>query len=293
MDAIGFIGLGRMGRPMAANLVAAGFTVRTWNRTPGKAPPGAVECRSPREVAEQCAIVATMLADDAALEQVTFGDGGLLAGLRRGGIHVSMSTISVALSRKLREAHSAAGQGYVAAPVFGRPEAAQKKQLWIVCGGEQKDLAACERLFTGLGRGTCTVAEAPQANVVKLIGNFLIATTIESLGEATAVAEKAGLDPTRLVEFFGGTMFGSTVFTGYGARVAATEFEPAGFAMPLALKDVTLALQAGHELRAPLPMASLLRDRLLAALARGRDGWDWSGLTSVAREEAGLPPRRT
>jgi 3-hydroxyisobutyrate dehydrogenase-like beta-hydroxyacid dehydrogenase len=293
MDAIGFIGLGRMGRPMAANLVAAGFTVRTWNRTPGKAPAGAVECRSPREVAEQCAIVATMLADDAALEQVTFGDGGLLAGLRRGGIHVSMSTISVALSRKLREAHSAAGQGYVAAPVFGRPEAAQKKQLWIVCGGEQKDLAACERLFTALGRGTFTVAEAPQANVVKLIGNFLIATTIESLGEATAVAEKAGLDPTRLVEFFGGTMFASTVFTGYGARVAATEFEPAGFAMPLALKDVTLALQAGQELRAPLPMASLLRDRLLAALARGRDGWDWSGLTSVAREEAGLPPRRT
>jgi 3-hydroxyisobutyrate dehydrogenase-like beta-hydroxyacid dehydrogenase len=293
MDAVGFIGLGRMGRAMAANLVAAGFTVRTWNRTPGKAPAGAVECRSPREVAEQCAIVATMLADDAALEQVTFGDGGLLAGLRRGGIHVSMSTISVALSRKLREAHSAAGQGYVAAPVFGRPEAAQKKQLWIVCGGEQKDLAACERLFTALGRGTFTVAEAPQANVVKLIGNFLIATTIESLGEATAVAEKAGLDPSRLVEFFGGTMFASTVFTGYGARVAATEFEPAGFAMPLALKDVTLALQAGHELRAPLPMASLLRDRLLAALARGRDGWDWSGLTSVAREEAGLPPRRT
>src|SRR5258706_63862 len=174
MDSIGFIGLGRMGRPMAANLVAAGFTVRTWNRTPGKAPPRAGECRSPREVAEQCAIVATMLADDAALEQVTLGDGGLLARLRRGG-----------------------------------------------------------------------------------------------------------------------TMFGSTVFTGYGARVAATEFEPAGFAMPLALKDVTLALQAGHELRAPLPMASLLRDRLLAALARGRDGWDWSGLTSVAREEAGLPPRRT
>lgn len=293
MDAVGFIGLGRMGRAMAANLVPAGFTVRVWNRTPGKAPPGAVECKSPREVAEQCAIVATMVADDAALEQVTFGDGGLLSGLRRGGIHVSMSTISVALSRKLREAHSAAGQGYVAAPVFGRPEAAQKKQLWIVCGGQQKDLAACERIFTALGRGTFTVAEAPQANVVKLIGNFLIATTIESLGEATTVAEKAGLDPRRLVEFFGGTMFASTVFTGYGARVAATDFEPAGFAMPLALKDVTLALQAGHELRAPLPMASLLRDRLLAALARGRDGWDWSGLASVAREEAGLPPRRT
>jgi len=293
VDTVGFIGLGRMGRPMAVNLVAAGFTVRVWNRTPGKAPPGAVECASPREVAGPCTLVATMLADDAAVEQVTFGPDGLIAGLRRGAIHVSMSTISVALSRKLGEAHRAAGQGYVAAPVFGRPEAAQKRQLWIVCGGEPADLATCERLFSALGRGTFTVSEAPQANVVKLIGNFLIATTIESLGEATAMAEKAGLDSRRMVEFFGGTMFASTVFTGYGARIAATEFEPAGFAMPLALKDVTLALQAGQELRAPLPLASLLRDRLLAALARGRDGWDWAGLASVAREEAGLPPRRT
>jgi 3-hydroxyisobutyrate dehydrogenase-like beta-hydroxyacid dehydrogenase len=292
VDTIGFIGLGRMGRPMAANLVAAGFIVRVWNRTPGKAPPGAVEFDSPREVAEQSTLVATMVADDAALEQVTFGDRGLLAGLQR-GIHVSMSTISVALSRRLREAHHAAGQRYVASPVFGRPEAAQKRQLWIVCGGEQADVAACEPLFSALGRGTFTVGEAPQANVVKLIGNFLIASTIESIGEVTALAEKAGLDPRRVVEFFGGTMFASTVFTGYGARIAATEFEPAGFAMPLALKDVSLALQAGHELRVPLPFASLLRDRLLVALARGRDGWDWAGLASVAREDAGLPPRRS
>jgi 3-hydroxyisobutyrate dehydrogenase-like beta-hydroxyacid dehydrogenase len=293
VDTIGFIGLGRMGRPMAANLVAAGFDVRVWNRTPGKAPPGAVECASPREVAEQCALVATMVADDAALERVAFGEQGLLAGLRRGSIHVSMSTISVALSRRLREAHRAAGQGYVAAPVFGRPEAAQKKQLWIVCGGEQKDLAACERLFAALGRGTFPVDEAPQANVVKLTGNFLIAVTIESAGEAAALVEKAGLDPRKVMEFFAGTMFACTAFTGYAARVATTEFEPAGFAMPLALKDMTLALQAGQEVRAPLPFASLIRDRLLAALARGREGWDWSGLASVAREDAGLPPRRT
>ncbi len=293
METVGFIGLGRMGRPMAANLVAAGFTVRVWNRTRGKAPPGVVECGSPREVAEQCAIVVTMVADDAALEHVTFGENGLLSGLRPGGIHLSMSTISVALSRKLRDAHRAAGQGYVAAPVFGRPEAAQKKQLWIVCGGEQKDLAACERVFAALGRGTFAVDEAPQANVVKLMGNFLIAATIESAGEAAALAEKAGLDPRKVMEFFAGTMFASTAFTGYAARVATTEFEPAGFAMPLALKDMTLALQAGQEVRAPLPFASLIRDRLLAALARGRETWDWSGLASVAREEAGLPPRRT
>jgi 3-hydroxyisobutyrate dehydrogenase-like beta-hydroxyacid dehydrogenase len=293
LDTIGFIGLGRMGRPMAANLVAAGFTVRVWNRTKGKAPPGALEFSSPAEVAEGCAIVATMLADDAGLEQVTLGDDGLLAGLRRGGIHCSMSTISVGLARRLREAHRSAGQGYVGAPVFGRPEAAQKKQLWIVCGGEQKDLAACEQLFNALGRGTFTAGDAPQANVVKLLGNFLIAATIESAGEATALAEKAGLDPRKVVEFFAATMFASTAFSGYAARVASTEFEPAGFAMPLALKDLTLALQAGQEVRAPLPFASIIRDRLLAALARGRDGWDWSGLASVAREDAGLPPRRS
>ena len=293
MDAVGFIGLGRMGRPMAANLVADGFTVRVWNRTKGKAPPGAVECGSPREVAEQCTIVATMVADDAALEKVTFGEDGLIAGLRRGGIHVSMSTISVALSRKLRDSHREAGQRYVSAPVFGRPEAAQKRQLWIVCGGDEKDLAACEAVFAALGRGTFPVPEAPQANVVKLTGNFLIAATIESAGEASALAEKAGLDPRKVMEFFAGTMFASTAFTGYSARVATTDFEPAGFAMPLALKDMTLALQAGQEVRAPLPFASIIRDRLLAALARGREGWDWAGLASVAREDAGLPPRRT
>lgn len=293
MDEVGFIGLGRMGRPMAANLVAAGFKVRVWNRTKGKAPAGATEVSSPREAAEGSAIVASMVADDAALEQLTFGEDGLMAGLGQGGIHCSMSTISVPLSRRLREAHRASGQRYVSAPVFGRPEAAQKKQLWIVCGGEPADLGDCQELFAAVGRGAFPAGDAPQANVVKLIGNFLIAATIESAGEATALAEKAGLDPRKVMEFFSTTMFASTAFTGYASRVAATEFEPAGFAMPLALKDLTLALQAAHDARAPLPFASLVRDRILAALARGHDAWDWSGLASVAREEAGLPPRRS
>jgi 3-hydroxyisobutyrate dehydrogenase-like beta-hydroxyacid dehydrogenase len=286
MDAIGFAGLGRMGRAMAQNLVAAGFPVRAWNRTPGKAPPGAVEKRSVREVAQECRVVITMLADDSAVESVA---RELLESLPKGGVHLGMSTVSVALSRKLAQEHAGRGQRYVAAPVFGRPEAAQARQLWIVAGGEWNDLKA---VLEALGQGTFAVAEPHQASLVKLCGNFLIASMIEALGEALALAEKGGVDPQQMIGFFGSTMFNTPIVKGYGGRIAATEFEPAGFAMALGLKDVTLAMKAGEELRVPLPLASIARDHLLAALARGRDGWDWGGLASAIREAAGLPATR-
>jgi 3-hydroxyisobutyrate dehydrogenase-like beta-hydroxyacid dehydrogenase len=216
----------------------------------------------------------------------------MLASLRRGACHIGLSTISVALSRRLAAAHAGAGQGYVAAPVFGRPEAASARQLWIVVGGTDADLERSAPVLEAVGQGTFRMGDAPQASLAKLLGNFMIASTIEMLGEGLSTAEKAGMDPNRFLDLLTGTLFGAPVIRRYGQLVADTAFEPAGFRMPLGLKDIGLVLEAGEELRAPLPLAGLLRDRLLTALARGRGHLDWSGLASVIREEAGLAPVR-
>ena len=290
---VAFIGLGNMGRPMAKNLLAAGFTLRVWNRTAGKAPEGAHEAGSPREAANTAQVAITMLADDAAVQAVMLGETGLLAGLRPGGIHVGMSTVSSQLSARLADAHKAAGQRFVAAPVFGRPDAADKKLLWILPGGDEDAIAECMPIFAALGQGTFPAGTAPQASLAKLAGNFMLASLIEMFGEAYTLAEKGGLDPVKLAETFATVLFANApIPKGYSARVASTQFVPAGFALPLGLKDVTLALKAADELRVPMPLGSLVRDHLLAALARGRESFDWGGMASVIREAAGLPPTR-
>jgi 3-hydroxyisobutyrate dehydrogenase-like beta-hydroxyacid dehydrogenase len=288
---VGHCGLGRMGRPMAANLAAAGHSVRVWNRTRGKAPEGAVECGTPAEAAEGASIVVSMLADDTAVQAVVLGEHGLLKGMRPGAIHCGMSTISMQLSQRLADAHKAAGQRYVAAPVFGRPDAAEARKLWIVAGGEAVE--ECKPLFDALGQGVFPLALAPQASLTKLCGNFFIAGLIEMFGEAFALAEKAGMDASRLSETLAKILFANApIAVGYGSRIAATQFEPAGFAMPLGLKDVKLALKAAEELQVSLPLASLLRDHFLESLAKGREKWDWGGMSAVLRESAGLPPRK-
>ncbi|HZE74448.1 MAG TPA: NAD(P)-dependent oxidoreductase [Gemmatimonadales bacterium] len=292
---VAFLGLGAMGLAMARNLVQAGFEVRVWNRTAARTreAPGARAAASPRAACEGAEFAVSMLADDAAVQASVLGPDGALAGLRAGAIHISSSTISVALCRQLLEAHAAAGVGFVAAPVFGRPEAAAAKQLWIVPGGTPEEVARCAPLFAALGQGTFPLGSAPHASLTKLLGNFLIASTIEMLGESLAAAEKAGLDPTQFLGVMTGTLFGSPVVRRYGQLVAETTFEPAGFQMALGLKDVGLALRAGEELRVPLPLANLVRERMLTALALGREHFDWSGFTSVIRESAGLSPVRS
>jgi 3-hydroxyisobutyrate dehydrogenase-like beta-hydroxyacid dehydrogenase len=279
---------------MARNLVQAGFDVRVWNRTAARTRdvPGARPAPTPAAACDGADFAVSMLADDAAVEATALGPDGVLAGLPKGAVHVGASTVSVALCRRLAEAHAAKGVGYLAAPVFGRPDAAAAKQLWILPGGAPADIERCSALFAALGQGTFPMGSAPQASLAKLLGNFMIASTIEMLGESLALAEKAGLDPSRLLAMLTGTLFGAPVVKRYGQLVADTAFEPAGFALALGLKDVNLVLGAGEELRVPLPLASLVRERMLTALARGRERFDWSGFASVIREAAGLEPVR-
>ncbi|WP_136618678.1 MULTISPECIES: NAD(P)-dependent oxidoreductase [Mesorhizobium] len=288
---VGFIGLGRMGVGMAANLLKAGHDVTVYNRTPGK-DEELVQMggRSAAEVAEACdgEIVVTMLADDHAVESVVYGDQRVLASLAKGAIHVSSSTISVALAERLTADHAAAGQRFVAAPVFGRPEAAADGKLFVVAAGESEAVTTATPFFDAVGQKTFVVSETPKAaNLVKLSGNFLIASVIESLGEAIALVSKGGVDRHQYLDLLTSTLFGAPVYKTYGGLIVDRKFEPAGFAAPLGQKDIRLVLSAAEELRVPLPIASLLRDRFLSLLAHGGDNLDWSALGSLAARDAG------
>lgn len=288
---IGFIGLGNMGAGMAANLVNSGHRVTVYNRSPAKAEAlvqrGAIRAET---VADACGgdAVFTMLADDPAVEGVALGENGILAALAPGATHISSSTISVALSQRLTAAHSDAGQRYVAAPVFGRPEAAAAAKLFVVAAGAPQVLEPLTPLFEAIGQRTFVVSEQPHAaNLVKLSGNFLLASVIESIGEAVALVGKAGVDPLHYVDILTSTLFSAPAYPTYGGLIARREFEPAGFAATLGLKDIRLVLAAAEELAVPLPVASLLRDRFLALLAGGGGHLDWSAIATLAGRDAG------
>ena len=257
-----------MGSGMAANLIKAGHEVTAYNRSQDKVAALASQgARPARSVAEACGgdVVISMLANDEAVEAVTFGDDGIVASLRPGATHVSSSTVSVALSERLTAAHAEAGQKFVAAPVFGRPEAAAAAKLFVVTAGEHTAVQAVSPVFDAIGQRTFVVSEEPKAaSLVKLSGNFLIASVIESLGEAVALVAKAGVDKQEYIDILTSTLFGAPVYKTYGGLIAREEFEPAGFAAALGLKDIRLVLAAAEALQVPLPIASLLRDRFLA-----------------------------
>ena len=289
---VGFIGLGRMGAGMAGSLLRAGHDVTVHNRSAERARPlGELGAKIAARVSEASAnpVVFTMLSDDAALEAVALGEEGILRHLRRGALHVSSSTISVELSERLAREHAAAGQKFVAAPVFGRPEAAASAQLYVVAAGDSGAIEEARPLFDALGQKTFVVSDRPEAaNLVKLSGNFLLASVVESLGEALALVGKAGLDRRQYLELLTSSLFDVPVYKNYGRLIAERAFTPAGFAAPLGQKDIRLTLAAAEKLRVPMPVASLLRDRFLALLAReGGEKLDWSAIGDLARRDAG------
>jgi len=291
---IGFIGLGSMGLPMATNLIKAGHKLRVYNRTADKAEPlltqGAEVGHTPADVVEAGGIVVTMLANDQALEEVVLSSG-FLEKLGKDGIHLSMSTVSPTTTKKLAEAHQKHGSHYVTATVFGRPDVAAAAKLWVCISGNPNAKEKVMPLVNALGQGVFDFGEAEgAANVVKIAGNFLIISAIEAMAEAFTLAEKNGIERTKIAEFFGQTLFGCPIYQNYGKIIAQQQYEPAGFKLSLGLKDITLALQTAKESQMPMPLASLVHDHLIAAVAKGKGDIDWTGLASEVSEAAGMNP---
>lgn len=290
---IGFIGLGLMGTAIAANLAAAGHSVRAYVRRPALLDELQALRLMPTtnmQDLSDCEIVISMLPDDEAVRDVFFGKTGAegLAGrLGPGTIHLSMSTISTEASTEFARAHQLRGQGYVAAPVFGNPTAARARELSIIVAGPVLYCERCSELLDGLGRSFFVGTDPAQANLIKLMGNMMTATTLQVLGELTAVLRKRGQDPRQFLDIMTGTMFGSRVHTIYGRRIMARDYTP-GLAMPLALKDVRLALAEAEKASVAMPSVSVVRDRMITAIARGHAALDWTALALLASEEAGL-----
>jgi 3-hydroxyisobutyrate dehydrogenase-like beta-hydroxyacid dehydrogenase len=288
---VGFIGLGNMGSGIAANLLKAGHEVTVYNRTASKAEllvkQGAGYAAT---IADACRgeAVMTMLSDDHAVESVVFGDGGIGSSLGKSAVHISVSTISVALSQKLTEAHAGWGQRFVAAPVFGRPEAAASGNLFVAVAGAGEAVEACLPLLEAMGPKTFRFGNhPPEANLVKVSGNFLISAVIEALAEAMALVGKAGLDQHQYLDFLTSSLFAAPVYKTYGTMIADRKFEPAGFAAPLGLKDNRLVLAAAENLRVPMPLAGLIYNRFITLLANGGEALDWSAISQLAAQDAG------
>jgi 3-hydroxyisobutyrate dehydrogenase-like beta-hydroxyacid dehydrogenase len=285
---IGFIGLGRMGSAMVANLLKAGHDVSVWNRSPDKADPlvhaGALRVDHPKDAA-QAEVVMTMLADDHAVEAVVYGKDGIL---EAPALHVSHSTISIALAERLAADHAPYGR-FVSAPVFGRPAAAEAAKLFVVAAGASEDLDRCTPLFEAIGQREFRIGEkAPAANLVKLTGNFMIMSAVEAMAEAMTLAEKGGVARATLLEVLTGTLFGAPIYQTYGDILVEDRFRPAGFAAPLGLKDMNLVDAAASASRVPMPVLGVIRDHLRAAIAQEGEDIDWASVALAVRRGAGI-----
>jgi 3-hydroxyisobutyrate dehydrogenase-like beta-hydroxyacid dehydrogenase len=290
---LGLIGLGMMGRAMARNLLRAGHRLTVYNRTRSRAEElrseGALIAETAAEACRGAAVI-TCLADDGAVESIVFGEEGVAGALAAGGVHISMSTLSLAFVTRLAHAHREAGQRFLAAPVFGRPDTAAAARLLIIAAGDPEAIAQCRPIFDALGQRTIAVGTEPAAaTMVKLVGNFLLISAVESLSEAAALLRKSGVDPQVCLETLINTLFASPVYQNYGRLMLQQQYDP-GFRLALGLKDIGLALAAAEISGAPLPVARLLRERLLQAIERGHQDKDLAALALLSVEDAGMQP---
>jgi 3-hydroxyisobutyrate dehydrogenase-like beta-hydroxyacid dehydrogenase len=290
---IGFIGLGQMGSGVASNLLKSGHTVIAWNRSKGPlealTAQGAKAAADPAEALD-AEVVFSMLPSDEVVEAVLLASGALERG-RTGLVHVNLATVSVAFAKRMTTRHKELGFGYVAAPVLGRPEVAAAGQLNVLCAGDETSAQRVRPLLETFAKAVWPLGEEPyRANVVKLACNFALASMIETLGEGAALASAYGVEPKDLFAVMTGTLFAAPAYKTYGDLIARRAYSPAAFKLPLGLKDVRLALAAGEAEHTPLPIASLLRDHFIEALAHGEADKDWSALAEGAFRRSGQRP---
>ena len=291
-SSVTFIGLGAMGAPMASSVLRSGVALTVYNRSRERAAPlaaaGAKVADSVAAAVTPGGVVITMLANDAALLDVTLGDSGFADRLGAGGLHISMSTVSPETSRHLAAEHAKRGSLWLSAPVFGRPEAAAAQKLWICQSGAADAKARAKPLLEAMGQAIHDFGDEPgAANVVKLSGNFLILSAVEAMAEALTLAEKSGIDRQALAGFLGQTVFNCPIYQNYGRILANQTYEPAGFKLELGMKDVRLVRDAAESATVPMPLADLLHARLLTSLAKGRGQLDWTAIEMVSAEDAG------
>jgi len=295
-EKIALLGLGNLGTPIAESLLSAGFSLTVWNRTASKTESlvkaGAKLAMSPHEAIIPGGILITVLADDTVLEEIVSPQ--LIQRLGNGGLHISMSTISPETSRKLHMLHKSMGSHYISAPIFARPEAVRAKTGNVCLSGEEMARERARQVVQHLVKGTFDFGNDPgAANVIKLAGNFMIGASIEIMSEAFAFAEKNGIPRQSIYEMLTQTLFSAPIFQNYGRIVAHHNYEPVAFYLPLGLKDINLVLQTAEDIQVPMPIADLIRNRFLSAIAKQRTHLDWSALAIGASDDAGLTPTRT
>jgi len=296
---VGFIGLGAMGLPMSANVasqLAEGFKLHVFDvnteAVQAAVATGAVAASSPAELGSRCDIIVSMVPNDQVLRHVVHdARTGLLAdGRAFGGIHIGCSTVHPDTSREMSKTHT-----YVGAPVFARADGVAQRAASLVVGGDAHAIGRSRPVLESMARGIHVFGDndAGAGNVVKLCGNFMIAAAIESCAEACSLAEGNGLDRAAVMDMLTSTIFDCLIYKGYGMRTAHRQHIPGqplvgpGFQLDLGLKDVTLARDVATSVRTPMPLASLLQDRLLASQAKGRGAMDWSAVALMSSEEAG------